>query len=50
MWAIGKKGELTELACRPKAHGDRVTAIALRNNNWLYSGGRRAQEWGTGTG
>lgn len=37
VWQIGKKGELHELACRPKAHKERVTAIALRNNNWLYS-------------
>lgn len=36
-WSIGKKGELTEVACRKKAHGERVTAIALRGP-LLYSG------------
>lgn len=35
-WSIGKKGELTEVACRKKAHGERVTAIALRGP-LLYS-------------
>jgi pleiotropic regulator 1 len=37
-WSIGSKGgELTEVACRKKAHGERVAAIALRGG-LLYSG------------
>lgn len=40
-WQIGKKGELTEVATRPKAHNDRITGITLRGNNFLYSG-----KWG----
>lgn len=44
-WSIGKKGELQEVACRKKAHGERVTAIALKGG-LLYSGGPWEQEWG----
>lgn len=36
-WSIGKKGELTEVACRKRAHNERVTAIALKRG-LLYSG------------
>lgn len=44
-WSIGKKGELQEVACRKKAHGERVTAIALKGG-LLYSGGLKgAAEW-----
>lgn len=35
-WSIGKKGELAEVACRKRAHGERVAAIALRGA-LLYS-------------
>lgn len=35
-WSIGKKGELAEVACRKKAHGERVTALVL-NRGLLYS-------------
>lgn len=36
-WSIGRKaGELTEVACRKKAHGERVAGMALRGG-LLYS-------------
>jgi hypothetical protein len=35
-WSIGKKGELAEVACRKRAHGERVAGIALRGA-LLYS-------------
>ena len=48
-WVIGKKGELTEAACRPKAHSDRVTSLA-RAGTLLYSseqaGGGVGWWWG----
>ncbi|KAL4420306.1 hypothetical protein ABPG77_001396 [Micractinium sp. CCAP 211/92] len=44
-WSIGKKGELQEVACRKKAHGERVTAIALKGGllySVSYDGGLKA--------
>ena len=35
-WSIGKKGELSEVAVRKKAHGERVAGITLRGG-LLYS-------------
>lgn len=44
-WPIGRKGELGAPACHKRAHGDRITALALRGPilfSASYDGGVRA--------
>jgi pleiotropic regulator 1 len=36
-FSVGKAGELTEVAARPRAHNDRVTALALAGNLLISS-------------